>query len=160
MSEIVRVSHEDPVLRTFVLFMQVASAVYKYVDSRFYHGSRLTTPKFVALTVLISNGGTMTNTELANWTNTKRHNITALVDRMDKDGFVTTQRRPEDKRYLEISITDKGRTVQKETRPVARQIMQELMRVIGQNDALELERLLMAVKTNIEQNSEKKPRSE
>jgi hypothetical protein len=34
-----------------VLFAQLANAVYKYADSRFYHGSHLTTPKFVALTV-------------------------------------------------------------------------------------------------------------
>jgi DNA-binding MarR family transcriptional regulator len=155
MSKIIKVSHEDPVLRTFVLFMQVANAAYKYVDGRFYYGSRLTTPKFVALTVLISNGGKMTHTELANWTNTERHNITALVDRMKEDGLIATQQRLKDKRFIDICITDKGRTAQEEARSLARQIRKELMQGIGKNDALELERLLTTVKTNIEHKSEK-----
>ncbi len=156
MSKMMEVNHEDPVLRTFVLFMQVANAAYKYVDGCFYYGSRLTTAKFVALAVLVTNGGTMTHSEMASWTNTERHNITALVDRMKEDGLVTTERRAKDKRFVDIAITDKGRTAYEEARPLARKIVKELMQGIDKKEALELERLLTTIRTNIEGDSGKK----
>ncbi len=150
MSKMIHVNHEDPVQRTFMLFMQIAQAVYKYSDNYFYRKNQVTTATFVALKVLITQGGTMTHTELAKWTNTKRHNITSLVERMTKEQLVTTERSKKDKRYVHISVTNKGRKAFKEASPVAISIMEQLMQGIKENDIREFERLLSIVRANIE----------
>jgi len=150
MSKMVTVNHEDPVVRTFILFMQMAQATYKYADSHFYHSNRLKATTYVALQVLVTHGGTMTHTEMATWTNTKRHNITTLVERMKENGLVMTERSTEDKRLIRITITDKGRETFKKASPTAHKIMEQLMLGICKVEALELERLLGIMKANIE----------
>jgi DNA-binding MarR family transcriptional regulator len=150
LSKMIRVNHEDPVLRAFMLFMQMAQAVYKYSDNYFYRKNQVTTATFVALKVLITQGGTMTHTDLAKWTNTKRHNITSLVERMTKEQLVTTERSKKDKRYVHITVTNKGRKAFKQANPIARSIMEQLMRGIKERDAREFERLLSIVRVNME----------
>ena len=150
MNKIKQVEHEDPTLRAFMLFMQLAQAAYKFADSRFYQNKQMTAATFIALKILIMQGGTMSHTELARWTNTKRHNITSLVDRMSKEKLVTTKRSKTDRRFVHVTITTKGRKTFEKNTPVARSIMEQLMNNIKGNDINELERLLNTIKTNIE----------
>lgn len=146
----IRVDHEDPTLRTFMLFMQLAQAVYKFADNRFYQNKQMTAATFIALKILIMQGGTMSHTELARWTNTKRHNITSLVDRMSEGKLVTTKRSKTDRRFVHVTITQKGRKVAEQNTPVAHGIMEELMNNIKGNDLNEFEKLLNIVRANIE----------
>ena len=111
MVKIVTVSHENDVIRTFMLFTQLAGATIKYIDSKFYRDLRISLIKYMALKVLVINGGIMKHSELALWTNTKKHNITALVDRMKEDQLVTTVRGVTDKRVNNIVLTDRGREI-------------------------------------------------
>ena len=150
MSKMIQINHEDPIHRTFMLFMQISQAVYKFSDRYFYRNNRMTTATFVALKVLILQGGTMSHTELAKWTNTKRHNVTSLVDRMNKEQLVTTKRSKTDRRFVYVSITNKGRKTFEQNNPIALSIMEQLMRGIKGNNAREFERLLSIVKVNIE----------
>lgn len=149
MRKTVEIIHEDPILRTFMMFVRVSQAVYKYSDYRLYQSNHTTTTTFVALKGLAANGGVMTHTELADWTNTKRHNITALVMRMKADGLITTERDRVDKRFLHIQITDKGRKLFEETSPIARDIMRQVMNGIGNNEAIEFGQLLRRIGINV-----------
>jgi DNA-binding MarR family transcriptional regulator len=150
MPKIVSIDHPDPVIRTHMLFVQVALAAIKYADSQFYRQHHLSMIKYIALKVLELNGGTMKHSELARWTNTKKHNITTLVHRMKEEKFVTTQRSTKDKRVVEITLTDKGRNTYEQTNPDARNIIKELMHGIGERDISNFEKVLLKVKTNIE----------
>jgi DNA-binding MarR family transcriptional regulator len=69
---------------------------------------------------------------------------------MKEEKLVTTERSKKDKRIIDIIITDKGRQTYKQASPVARSIVQELMRDMDTSDVREFERLLNAIKTNIE----------
>ena len=129
---------------------QVAGAMLKYIDTRFYQEIRLSLIKYMVLQALSIKGGSAKHTELAAWTNTKKHNITALVDRMKAEGMVTTEWSKTDRRVNNVVITDKGRQVYEKAVPVGRKIIRELMRDVTKTDALELERLLDIVKENIE----------
>jgi MarR family transcriptional regulator for hemolysin len=148
-----KIAHKDPVIRAFMLFMQLAQAAYKYSDRSFYYGSDVTTATFVALKGLAMTGGLMTHSQLADWTNTEKHNITSLVDRMKKDGFVTTAYSKEDRRVIDIQITDKGKKAFAAASPLSQNIMLGLMRGIGPEDATRFEKLLKVMKTNIERES-------
>ena len=122
----VNVDLEDTVARTFVLFVQTADAVLKYADTRFYKAG-LSIAKFVVLQVLAANGGTMTPSEIAEWTLREPHNITTLVDRMRKEGLIKTEPHRSDKRSINVTLTDKGRKVLSQSAPVAREIVAQVM---------------------------------
>jgi len=136
-----------------MLFMQTAQAAYKYSDNQFYRSSGIKTATYVALKLLVFQGGKMTHTELANRTNTERHNVTGLVERMKKDGLVTTRRDKQDRRLIKISITDKGRALLRETNTVARKIIEQLVRDISQDQVRDAEKILQIFRRNIDQNS-------
>jgi DNA-binding MarR family transcriptional regulator len=152
MDKMVTLNHEDIVIRTFMLFLQLSLATTKYVDSRFYRAQHLSMIKYTALKFLVINGGIMKHSELAKWTYTKKHNITTLVERMKEEQLVTTERNKKDKRVIEIIITDKGRQTYKQATPVARSIVQELMQDVNSSDVRKFEKLLSAIKVNIERN--------
>ena len=106
---LINVDHDDVILRTFILFVQTARAVLKYADAHLYRKARLSTIKLIALRALASNGGTMTPSQIAEWTQTERHNITALINRMRQDGLVTAERNSRDRRLVNVTLTEKGR---------------------------------------------------
>ena len=144
----VDVNHADNILRTFVLFVQSAQSVLKYADSTLYRKTNLSVIKLIVLRVLAGNSGGMTPSRLAEWTQTERHNITALVDRMRRDGLVKAERNKRDKRFVNISLTDKGLEVLNQTMPVAREIVNQVMLSISDGDALLLEKVLRVLRQN------------
>ena len=91
-NRLIDVKHEDAVLRNFILFVQTARVVLKYTDAHLYRKTRLSTIKLIVLRVLASNNGVMKPSEIAEWTQTERHNITALIDRMRQEGLVAAER--------------------------------------------------------------------
>ncbi len=142
------VDHEDDVLRTFILFVQTAQSVLKYVNAHLYRKTRLSAIKLIVLRVLASSNRVMMPSELAEWTQTERHNITALIDRMRRDGLVTTEPNSSDKRLVNITMTDKGREVLSQAMPVARNIMNHVMSSLTEADTALLEKALRVLRQN------------
>jgi DNA-binding MarR family transcriptional regulator len=142
------VNHEDIILRTFLVFMQTARSVLKYADAHLYRESRLSVVKLIVLQTLAANNGVMTPSEIAEWTQTERHNVTALVERMKQDGLVTAERNNSDKRFLNISLTDRGREVLNQSGPVAKEVVNQIMLSIVEGDAALLEKALRVLRQN------------
>lgn len=142
------VDHDDSTLRTFILFVQTADAVLKYANAHFYRKARLSVIKFMVLRILAANGGTMTPSEIAKWTLRTRHNITTLVDRLERDGLVRAECNARDKRFVNVILTGNGRKVLDQTTPVAREIVNQAMFSIGEGDALLLEKALRVLRQN------------
>ena len=151
---LIDVEHEDAILRTFILFVQSAQAVLKYADANLYRKARLSVIKLIVLRVLAANNGVMTPSELAEWTQTERHNITTLLDRMKRDGLVTTERSSIDKRLIDVTLTDKGREVLSQAMPVAREIMNQVMSSLTEADTALLEKALIVLRQNAHHGSE------
>ena len=142
------VDHDDIILRTFILFVQTAHAALKYGDAHFYRALGLSVTKFIVLQALALNGGTMTPSEIAQWTFRERHNITTLVHRLSRDGLVRAKRNNRDKRFVDVILTDKGRQVYAQALPVSREIVDRVMSSISQSDAAQLEKPLRAMRQN------------
>ena len=149
MTRSIDVDHEDAVLRTFILFVQTAQAVLKYTDAHLYRAARLSIVKLVVLRALASHNGVMIPSQIAEWTQTERHNITTLIDRMKKEGLVTSERNKKNKRCVNITLTEKGREVLMQAMPVAREIVDQVMSSITDRDTLLLEKLLRGLRQNI-----------
>lgn len=145
---LIDVDHEDPILRTFILFVQTADAVVKYANAHFYKEASLSAIKFIVLRILAANGGTMRPSELAQWTLRERHNITTLVDRLEQDRLVSTERDDRDKRFVNITLTNKGHEVLTQATPVAKKIVDQVMLSITEGDVVLLEESLGVLRRN------------
>lgn len=145
---IIDVDLDDDILRTFILFVQTSDMVAKYANAHFYGKSSLSRSKFMVLQILFVNGGTMRPSEIAEWTSRERHNITTLVDRLERDELVRTERNNKDRRTKNVTLTDKGRLVLTETMPTATDIVNQVMLSISPSDAALLERLLKTLRQN------------
>lgn len=147
-TRLIDVGHEDIVLRTFILFVQTAYTVLKYADAHFYRQTGLSVIKFIVLQALAINGGSMRPSEIAEWTYRERHNITTLVDRLKRDGLVRVERNSSDKRFVSVTLTNKGRKARERATPVARAIVNQVMSSISQDDAALLEKWLRVLRQN------------
>ena len=119
---------------SFVLFIQTAFAVIKYANSRFYKELGSSSVKVIVLQTLVGNGGTMTPSEIANWTLRERHDITTLISRMERDGLITTAPNTNDRRSILVTVTEKGRDVLKKSEPVSWGIVDRIMETISEED--------------------------
>ncbi len=151
---LIDVNHDDTILGTFILFVQTARAVLKYTDADLYRKARLSTIKLIVLRALASNNRAMTPSEIAEWTQTERHNITALINRMRRDGLVTAERNSSDKRLVNITLTDKGREVLNRCMPMAKEIVDQVMLSIDEDDAALLGKYLRTLRQNAHQGLE------
>jgi DNA-binding MarR family transcriptional regulator len=141
--------HEDLVVQTFMVLIQVAREVIRYTDSYFFNGLRLSMVKYIVLKALVNSEGTLNKSDLAAWTDTTRHNITTLVKRMELEGLVTTVRNEEDKRFQKVTITDKGREIFAKATVSAYDIINKVMSDIDKLQAAQLDGILKVIKNNM-----------
>ncbi|MFC1988013.1 MarR family winged helix-turn-helix transcriptional regulator [Chloroflexota bacterium] len=144
----VNVDYEDAILRTFILFVQTAREVLKHADKHLFREARLSIIRLTVLQVLVRHGGVMSPSKIAEWTQTERHNITALIERMKQDGLVTVERNSSNKRFVDITVTDKGRDVLRQVTPLAREIVEHVMSSITKDEAILLGKLLVTLRNN------------
>jgi len=144
-TKLIDVNLEDARSRTFILFLQTADAIRKYADAAFYVNG-LSTMKVMVLQILAFNGGTMTPTEISEWTLREPNGITTLIRRLERDGLVGTQRGTTDKRFLYVTLTDKGRKMLSQVAPAARQIVKQAMALLTDDQATALEESLRVLR--------------
>ena len=144
-----RIHHDDDIVRTFIFFVETAQATLKYASVHFFRKTGLTATKYIALQILAFDSGTMRPSEIADWTFRERHNVTTLTRRLERDGLVSAERDKRDKRFLNITLTDEGRQVLKQTTPVAKEIMNQVMLSISERDVVRLEKLLEILRRNV-----------
>lgn len=117
------VRHKDTISRNFILFIQTADTLLKYMDACFYKKARLSTIKLIVLRILAANGGKMKPSEIASRTFREQHNITTLVDYMRRDGLVISERNSSNKRLVNVTLTDKGRDVLSQSMLVVKMLL-------------------------------------
>jgi DNA-binding MarR family transcriptional regulator len=147
--ELMEIDIKENIPRVFILFLQTAHAVEKYCDKELYFKEGLSMPQLAVLQILKANGGTMMPSAIATLMLVEKHNITALVGRMSRDGLVKVDRGLcSDRRQVDIVLTDKGRRALKKALPVNKEITDQIMANIGENDVTSLEKLLKVLRIN------------
>ncbi len=136
------VFNENSHVRAFILFVQTADAIMKYANSYLHKNTGISTIKFIVLKTLAANGGSMKPSEIAEWTLRERHDITTLINRMRKEGLVTSKRNRKDMRSVNIRLTENGLNVLAHATPVAMDIINHVMAEVNESDAMQLEKLL------------------
>jgi DNA-binding MarR family transcriptional regulator len=102
--------------------------------------------KFIVLQALLLKDRPLSLTDLAMFTNTERHNITTLIERLRKDGLITTQRNRVDKRVINVELTEKGAELVKMAHPLlGKDIVNQVMSSINKKDMAEFIKLLETI---------------
>ncbi|MBN2240595.1 MAG: MarR family transcriptional regulator [Dehalococcoidales bacterium] len=134
--------------QVFILFVQTSRVVNKYYNTYLNKKLGLSISKIATLTVLDASGGVMNPSEIADRIHTERNNITTLIARMSKEGLVKTERDPQDKRLVNVSMTEKGKRVFNEAKPVIREAIQRMLVAMSEDNAWLLERPLRILRQN------------
>ena len=65
--------------------------------------------RFTLLMLLLRSGGRTSPSELAGRTRFTRSTVTGLLDTLEKDGLIRRERDPDDRRRLDVVLTEQGR---------------------------------------------------
>lgn len=83
--------------------------IEQHLRSRFRKEFAVTLPQFDVLSELERVGHKMTMSELSRELMVSNGNVTGVIDRLEKSGFVTRTRAEHDRRVQYIDLTDRGR---------------------------------------------------
>jgi len=101
---------KDRLVREIIeLQRKVRRALRGYVPDAWMN-LNLTIPQLKSL-FLIARVGSMNTKSLAEELGVTPSNVTGIIDRLVKQGLVSRQENPEDRRMLELRVTDKGEAI-------------------------------------------------
>jgi DNA-binding MarR family transcriptional regulator len=128
--------------------MHTSRAVNKYYNAFLNKDLGLSISQIAILTALDTNGGVMHPSEIARITYTERNNISTLVARMSEEGLVRTERDSEDKRLVNVSLTEKGKQVFEKAKPIVHKAVERLVTALSEDNAYLFERPLRILRQN------------
>ncbi len=86
---------------------------------------------------------------LAKKTAKDRHNITRILNLLEKNGFVKRTRDSQDRRILRVYLTVKGKSLQKKLTPIVIDFLQTCFTGLTQKDIQELKRIHKKIRQNL-----------
>ncbi|MBN1292715.1 MAG: MarR family transcriptional regulator [Candidatus Latescibacteria bacterium] len=111
----------------------------------------LTDAQFNVLLILIgqSENGRLNQTELGKMLLVNRSNVTGLIDRMERDGFVERIPEPGDRRINLVQITEAGKTVLKKAQEIYYKRIEEIISALSPREGYQLCETLKKIRSGI-----------
>jgi len=112
------------------------------------NGFEVTLEQWGLLTSLRENEG-IYQSALAERTLKDRHNVTRILNLLEKAGLVRREVHPTDKRCQRVFLTDKGKEVQAALLPVAIEVLGQAFDGLSQEDLVQMTRILGRIIENL-----------
>ena len=109
-------------------------------------GVELSIAKFETLSVLVSQGQSISLSELAAKLVCVKSNVTQLVDRLEKEGLVKRVDDPADRRAVRAEVTALGRKRQAAGIPLVNAVLQDVANKLSPVDSKKLKRALDCIR--------------
>lgn len=93
----------------------------------------------------------MSQKELAGRLNVTPPSITASIQKMERDGYLTRHPDARDQRVMRLSLTEKGRSCIEGVWKVAQQMEELMFRNMNREEVMLLKRLLLQISDNLDQ---------
>jgi len=141
-------SRSKEAIRTWLRLLSCETAIEQQLRSLFRSHFSVTLPQFDVLSELERAGDQMTMSELSRQLMVSNGNVTGVIDRLEKSGFVTRSRAEHDRRVQHIRLTSKGR---KEFDEMARRHehwLDELLSDLSMTDMANLQKLLLKTRNS------------
>jgi len=133
-------SYDESILRALRRIIRAVDLYSRQLSIR----HSLTGPQLVCLRQLMT-AGPMTPGQLARDISLSPATISGILDRLERRGYLTRNRRPEDKRQILVTLTEDGRKLVKRTPlPLHERFTQRLARLPESRQA-EIDRVLQKV---------------
>jgi len=100
------------------------------------------TPSQLDILVCLGRTGGLTLGEIGNRLLVSGGNITGVVDRLERSGYVYRDRDKDDRRVVRAKLTPEGAELHKEILPVFKRKLNEIMNVLEPEEQRQLNRLL------------------
>ena len=140
-------NNEEPrskeALRTWLRLLSCEMVIEQRLRSRFRQDFAVTLPQFDVLSELERAGEKMTMSELSRELMVSNGNVTGVIDRLEKNGFVTRTRADHDRRVQFIELTDKGRTEWEGMAKSHELWLDDMLSGLSMNDMAALQSLLL-----------------
>ncbi len=92
----------------------------------------------------------LTQNQLAHYLNKDKTNIARMASNLEKKGLIYRNNRLEDKRSLELNLTEYGSKLKEQVLPVAESFNNRVTDGISEDELNELDRLLTKMQKNLE----------
>ncbi|MBN2020493.1 MAG: MarR family transcriptional regulator [Sedimentisphaerales bacterium] len=128
-----------------------ASMMKKRADA-FFSQFGLTDVQFNLLTLLYFQSGDeggLSQAQISDMMLVNRANITSLVDRMEKAGFVERTAHSRDRRFNIIKLTTKGRTLFEKVQPIYIEQVRKVMSPLNQTELNNLMRMTEKIRKEL-----------
>lgn len=142
-------THSKESIRTWLRLLSCEATVERRLRSRFREHFTVTLPQFDVLSELQRASEPLTMSQLSSELMVSNGNITGVVDRLEKGGFVTRDRSLQDRRIQYIALTESGA---KEFQRMARRHekwLAELFAGLTLSDMGELQKLLLKARNSV-----------
>ena len=136
-------------IRTWLRLLSCESLIEQQLRSRFRQEFSVTLPQFDILSELERNGERMTMSELSRELMVSNGNVTGVIDRLEKSGYVTRTRAEHDRRVQHIELTTKGRREFGIMAARHERWLDELLSDLSMNDMADLQNLLLKTRNSV-----------
>lgn len=134
---------------------RLIEAMPKPKESGKNHLERISKGEFLTLINLNCHGGKMTGTALAQSAEVSTARMTAILNMVEKKGYVIREADPKDRRKTYVMLTDKGKAFVDELDNKRLDFVTKYLKFLGEEDAAHLIRILEKSKSFFEMEHEK-----
>ena len=136
-------------IRTWLRLLSCEMVIEQRLRSRFRQDFSVTLPQFDVLSELERVGNKMTMSELSRELMVSNGNVTGVIDRLEKNAFVTRTRAEHDRRVQYIELTAKGRNAFEGMAESHERWLDEMMSGLSTTDMGELQKLLLKARSSV-----------
>jgi len=125
------------------------TAMFRHLSKLMHERQLPITPdQFRVLSHLWQTDG-LQQSELALCTNRNRANVTRIIDILEREGIVTRQDDPTDRRVFRIYLTELGKSLREETARCAAQSVADSLQGLSEQEIAIASRVLKKIKENV-----------
>ena len=143
------VSRSKEAIRTWLRILSCEMLIEQRLRSLFRSNFSVTLPQFDVLSELERAGEKMTMSELSRELMVSNGNVTGVIDRLEKSGFVTRTRAEHDRRVQYIELTAKGRDEFGVMAQHHERWLDDMLSDLSTNDMARLQKLLLKTRNSV-----------
>ncbi len=136
-------------IRTWLRLLSCETVIEQRLRRRFREEFSVTLPQFDVLSELERAGHKMTMSELSHELMVSNGNVTGVIDRLEKNGFVTRTRAAHDRRVQFIDLTEKGRNKWQGMAASHEDWLNDMLSELSTNDMADLQNLLLKTRQSV-----------
>jgi DNA-binding MarR family transcriptional regulator len=145
-------SEEDRLeLRTWLRLLTCCNLIEREIRVRLREAAPVTLPQFELLSVLARAPDGLVMGDISRRLMVTNGNVTALVDRLVRDGLLSREVNPRDRRALVVRLNDKGWAVFNDLAPAYREWINDMLQGVPREDVEALYSLLAGLKQSVSQ---------